>query len=123
MAMNGKKILLQRKVGNDYVTFAATRSHDFAANVDLEEKSAPTDNDWLHYDVSRKSWQFTSNYLVGEVKDLLQVGTVYQLKVINSDNANDYLTGEAVLTSCRITATLGNLTQGSFVFVGNGALQ
>ena len=32
------------------------------------------------------------------------------------------MTGSAILRTCKITATRGNLIQGTFTFVGNGAL-
>jgi hypothetical protein len=57
------------------------------------------------------------------VQDLLQVGNTFTLKIRGrNDNDATGVTGSAILKTCKITATNGNLVQGVFQFTGNGAL-
>ena len=55
---------------------------------------------------------------------LLQVGQSFAIQLVGREgtSVSTLLTGTATLKTCRITATIGNLVQGSFQFDGNGAL-
>jgi hypothetical protein len=59
----------------------------------------------------------------GDNNNLLRVGETYEISFAPQSGATGIgVTGYAILKTCRITATLGNLIQGSFQFVGVGAL-
>ena len=56
--------------------------------------------------------------------NLLNIGTTYHLKIGGrSASGANTLKGYAILTACKVTATRGNLVQGSFSFQGSGALE
>ena len=122
MAILGNNILIFR----DGTAIAGTVSNEVQAAADMIEKSSPTSGDWKEYLSGRKEWSVNVSFLVLEnldVRDLLTVGTTYTLKFRGRDSAdNTGVTGQAILKVCKITATIGNIAQGSFQFVGNGAL-
>lgn len=139
------------KLGNNVMIFcdgkviAGTRSNDAQSEVDLIEKSSPTSGLWRQYVAGRRQWTMNTNYLVMSddgVRDLLKVGTEYTLSFraiytipempdITPLADGQYpgtsfgagVTGKAILKVCKITATIGNLVQGTFQFVGNGELK
>ena len=70
--------------------------------------------------------QVSVSYLVGDtttIKSLLgKVGATVSLSWKMRDDAADTMGGDAILTSCKISGTRGNLVQGSFSFKGTGEL-
>lgn len=127
-AINGNNIIVYR----GGTAIAAVKSHEIQVNNDLIEISSASDGEWKHYIQSRKEWTLNVNYLVmadspagisAKVRELLTVGTAYTLRVhgrAETDSAG--VGGQAILKTCRIVATRGNLVQGSFSFVGTGPL-
>lgn len=121
------------KVGNNVLIYqdgkviAGTKSNDAQSDADLIEKSSPNSGAWREYVAGRNSWTMNTNYLVladNGVRDLLKVGTEYTLTFKERGRADtDGVTGKALLKTCKITATMGNLVQGTFQFVGNGELK
>lgn len=104
---------------------AGTRSNEIETSVETIEVSSPTQGYWGNIITGRKRWQLTTNYLmstVDDLGDLLNVGSTYTL-LTKASGGSSYLSGSAILTTCKITATVGNLVQGSFVFQGNGPLE
>ena len=103
--------------------------------IEIASATQGTDRECI---VGRKQWQVTVNYLLmyatyqemftypnASMTDALLVGNSYTLKFKNRANHYDQpitLKGTAILRTCKITATRGNLIQGTFTFVGNGAL-
>ena len=123
MAVNGNSILIYR--GSTLI--AGTRSNEITTDTDLIEVSDVSQNTWRSYVAGMKSWQVTVNYLVPavtNVSDLLSVGTSYTISIRtrSGSTVTNRLTGSAILKTCKITATRGNLVQGSFQFVGTSAL-
>jgi hypothetical protein len=54
---------------------------------------------------------------------MLEVGTTLQVVFKERNEANSTgVSGSATIKTCKITATRGNLIQGTFVFQGSGAL-
>lgn len=122
MATNGNDIIVYR----DGTAIAATRSADLPAECNMIEVSSPNSAQWREYIPGRKGWTLTVTWLVvaeTDVRALLNVGTSYTLK-FKGRSATDAqgVTGTAILKTCRITATRGNVVQGSFAFQGSGAL-
>lgn len=110
----------------DGVVIAGTKSNEVEVEAEMIEKSSPESGGWREYVAGRKSWNMTVNYLLladSGVRDLLNVDKEYMLVFKGRDAADSTgVTGWALLKTCRITATLGNLVQGTFQFVGNGPL-
>ena len=134
MALNGNIILVQV----DGHTIAGTKTTEIQVDSELIEIASATQGDYREFIVGRKQWQVTVNYLLmyatyqtmftypnASLTDALLVGNSYTLKFKNRANHYDQpitLKGTAILRTCKITATRGNLIQGTFTFVGNGAL-
>lgn len=122
MAIKGNNILIY----SNGTAIAGTVSNEIQSGAELIEISSPTSGQWKEYIASRKSWSINVSYLLladDGVRDLLNVGTSYTLKFRGRNSAdNTGVTGTAILKSCKITATKGNLVQGSFTFQGTSSL-
>ena len=134
MALNGNIILVQL----DGHTIAGTKTTEIQVDSELIEIASASQGAYREFIVGRKQWQVTVNYLLmyatyqtmftypnAALTDALLVGNSYTLKFKNRANHFDQpitLKGTAILRTCKITATRGNLIQGTFTFVGNGAL-
>ena len=121
--MNGNNIIIRDSAGT---LIAATKSNEWQTEAETIEVSSPTQGAWRAYIAGRKEWGVTTSFLVSAVNDIkkcLNIGTSYTLNFCeNTTNYPVKLTGSAILKTCRITATRGNLCTGSFQFVGNGEL-
>ena len=121
--MTGKDIKLVLLQGGTALASAAIKSHDIEAQAEMIERASATQQEWKEYVTGHKGWKVTASYLLltsAKVADLLYVGQTFdvQLKV----GEVTLLTGQVLMQSVKHTATTGNLTQGSFSFLGNGPL-
>lgn len=107
-------------VYNGDTPFAATKSDHIQCGCEKIEIASPDTGQWADFIAGRKKWSLTVDYLVSQMQDLLNVGTVYTLK-IQIDRYN-YVSGKALLETCDIQSSVGNLAKGSFKFQGKGAL-
>lgn len=121
MAANGNTLIIKR--GSSVI--AGTKSNEIQCGCETIEVSSPTQGQWRKYIAGRKDWSVSVGYLVTDAEsvenDILTVGQTYTLNVYDRTGWL-ILTGQAICTTCRITATKGNLIQGSFSFKGTGAL-
>lgn len=118
--MNGNNILIYK----DNTLIGAVKGQDISADSDIIEVSTPSSGQWKTYIKGRKSWDVSVSYLVlaeSGLDDLLDVGESYTLK-IQVRGSQTYVSGSAILTSCKITANRSNLVKGSFTFKGTGPL-
>lgn len=123
--MNGLNIIVTKKVGNNYTAIAATKTNEIQTECETIEVASANDGEWKHHIAGRKEWGLSVSYLISAVSnldDLLLVGSTYKLRIQNQ-SGSDYIQGDAILKSVKQTASIGNLVQGSFQFVGNGALE
>ena len=119
-------------LGNNIIVFmngqaiAGTKSDEIQVDSETIEIASATDQDWVHLIAARKSWSLTVGWLVmanQDVRKLLLAGSVVTIKIKGrGDTDANGLSGSAIIRTCKITATRGNLAQGSFAFVGNGPL-
>lgn len=123
--------------GNDVIiladgaAIAGSKSCTITIKGDTIEVSGPNQGIYREYISSRKDWEITTNHLVKAdttadtpIKAMAaRVGIAYTIKVQVREFDDDTLTGTAICTQCKITATRGNLLQGSFTFTGTGALE
>jgi hypothetical protein len=124
MKHKGKDLLI---LLND-VAIANSKSCDINMDCEEIETSSPDDGNWKHFIPRRMSWKVTTSYLVEAkgtpIKSCLSLpGKIFTIKVESRDLSDDVMTGQALCTNCKITGTKGNLTQGSFTFLGIGALK
>lgn len=105
---------------------AGTKSDEIQVDSETIEIASATDQGWTHYISGRKSWSLTVGWLVlanTDVRKALLVGSSVTIKIKGRGDADaNGLQGSAIIRTCKITATRGNLATGSFAFVGNGPL-
>ena len=131
MATNGNSIL----VYSGSTLIAGLKSNSAQTDTDLGEKAAATSGKWKSYLTYRNSGSISVGYLVmadtsalgvsggNGVKDLLQTGKEFTLVFKKRNAANSAgVQGTYILKTVRIDAQFGNLVQGAFHFVLNGAL-
>ena len=121
MAILGNNILIYR----NGTAIAGTVSNEIQSGAEVIEISSPTSGQWKEFIAGRKSWSVNVNFLVLAVSDptyLLLVGESYTLTFRSRATSTGGVTGTAILKTCKITATKGNLVQGSFQFVGSSQL-
>ena len=124
--MNGKNIIICILDETSKTPIAATKSNEWKTYVEDIEVSSPTQGDWVDRIAGRKDWSVTTSYLVtavSDVKKCLNVGAKYRICFCeNTAGFPVILQGQAMLKECNGIATLANLLQGSFQFVGCGML-
>ena len=120
MAINGNNILIY--VGGSLV--AGTRSNEIQVNREVMEIASPSSGEWREFIAGRKDWGFTITWLVSSHTDiqqlLLDAGTV-TVRIVSRDESLG-LTGTAIVQTCRMTFTRGNLAQGVLQLKGSGPL-
>ena len=85
--------------------------------------SSPQDGDWQHYRKGKSSWVVRVNCLVMGIQGMvLRNGQTYTLRMEVRSLASDFVQGTALCTAANVTGVRGNMAQGSFEFVGSGAL-
>ena len=107
--------------------FAATKSNEVQTECETIEVANADAGDWRDYIAGKKAWSFTVNWLVGSANDiarLLSVGQTYSIRIYTrtSSTSTLRLSGSAICQQCKITATRGNISVGSFAFKGDGEL-
>lgn len=107
---------------------AATRSDEIQSDCGMIPIASPDTGDWEAYLAGRKSWSINKGWLVvsteysaDDLEKLLLVGTTVTIRIIGRDRTYG-LTGTAIVRSCTVRGTRGNLASGSFVFQGSGPL-
>jgi len=121
MATHGNNILVTASDGSIY----ASKSCDITRDCEVVEIASPSSGTAREYIAGRTDWSVSCTYLVGTGKiktDLLKVGATVTL-TISERGTQTSVSGSAIITQCHITATRGNLVQGSFSFKGNGTLE
>lgn len=120
MAILGKDII----VTQNGTIIAGLRSNEIQTEVETIEVASPSSGEWRSRIAGRKDWNVSAGYLVlagSGMAALLSVGSTYTLRI--GPRTAGGVFGTAILTTCSITATIGNLVQGSFKFEGVGPLQ
>ena len=125
MALNGNNIFISLDGTN--TPFAGTKSNEIQTESGIIEVSSPDTGEWEDCLAGRKKWSFTVNFLVGnpdDIANLLMAGNTYNIGLYSRSENSPILrlSGKAICQSSKITATKGNLTQGSFSFRGKGPL-
>lgn len=126
--MNGNRLIIKR-AGTAIAASKSMEIDTYSETEDLSNYGNATGNRWKRYIASRYGWSVTSSWLVTSSSivsgNLLSVGARYQLEVAYNEpgsSATTLVTGYAICTRCKITATIGSLVNGSFEFLGDGPL-
>lgn len=123
MVIHGKDIQIQNYNGSSIV--AAARTCEVSIQADIIETATPTSGTFRTFIAGRKDWSVSVGYLVASEDGagiLLNVGDTVHIRILYTA-ANVWLHGYAIIQQCRITANIGSLAQGSFVFKGSGPLE
>ena len=108
-----------------WLPIGCTKSHEIHYEGDMQEVSSPSSGSAKEYMPGRTGWIINTNYLVlqdSQVRDILMVGQKFKLSFCPRNAQSSGVTGEAYMKVCKITATRGNLIQGTFQFQGTGPL-
>lgn len=122
--MTGKDIIVVISQSGTALASTRIRSHGIQTKADTIEIASSSQQSWREYIAGRKEWSLTVSYLVlasAKIADLLKIGQTFSITVKDSDSTTS-VSGSAILTAVKQTATVGNLAQGSFTFQGSGAL-
>jgi len=118
--------------GNDIIVIlngeaiAATKSDELQVGCESIPISSRTNGDWTDVIAGRKSWTLTTGFLIAnQLKffDGIEMVGMYVILRIKHRTGTTWYEGTALCTQFRVTATKGNLVQGSFAFQGKGKLE
>ena len=121
--MTGKDITIILSQNGTALASTRIRSNEVQTLADAIEKASATEQEWKEFVAGRKEWSVTVGYLVmatSQVSDLLYAGQMFDITI--KSGSTNCLTGRALMTAVKQTATIGNLAQGSFSLKGSGAL-
>lgn len=119
--MNGNNIIVSR----GGTAIAGVKSNEIQVEGDTIEIASTSSGAWREYLAGRKGWSLSVSYLMFAdtgLAELLNEGTTYTISVSGRGTGASSVSGSAILKTCKITASRGNLVHGSFQFVGTGAL-
>lgn len=131
MGTNGNDIIVYKMVGQNWTAIAATRSDEVTVDGEVIPIASDNANDqgWTRNIAGRKSWSLNVSWLVTAVSDIEQVllvGTRIKLHIGargGYSGSSGGLTGFAIVKTAKATMTRGSLANGTFAFVGDGALE
>ena len=132
MILQGKNLIV--KANGEVI--AAAKSCTLNIDCEIIKVSSPTDGQWEHIIAGMKSWSVSTTHLLKMERMIDRplhgyldpIGQSFTLQLELNDitiegfHVTETLTGSAICKSSQITATKGNLMQGSFKFQGNGPL-
>lgn len=124
MILHGKDLRIVVNDNGESVIVAGVKSCSIDVECDEIEISSSTSSKWKEYMSGRMSWQINLSFLVmtgTTAADVLKEGTTVSVKVKDGGTGSQ-LTGTAFFKTYHVEGTTGNLSQGTFVLRGTGAL-
>lgn len=126
MAENGNNIIVFVQSGNSWVAVAGTKSDELQVDGDQIEIATRNSGQWREFLAGRNTWSLQVGWLVssvGDIRNVLQVNTRVKLRIgARTWASGTGLEGYAIIKTCKVSMQRGNLANGSFVFLGDGAL-
>lgn len=110
----------------DGTAIAGAKSCEINVDGEQIETATPSKGTWRTFLAGRKEWSVSCGFLIPASgtplkSEAAMVNTTVTLTV-QSGLSGDTLTGSAIVKAWKASGTIGNLSQGSFQFRGNGAL-
>lgn len=110
----------------DGTAIAGAKSCEINVDGEQIETASPSKGTWRTFLAGRKEWSVSCGFLIPASgtplkSEAAMVNTTVTLTV-QSGLSGDTLTGSAIVKAWKASGTIGNLSQGSFQFRGNGAL-
>lgn len=118
MILHGRNLIITA----DGVAIAAARSCEINIQTDEIETASPDDGSWKHVITGRKSWSINVSYLVPSGTFPTSAQMVGTIVTLNVSDGSVQMQGSALVKAWKTNGTLGNLSQGSYQFTGNGSL-
>lgn len=127
MILFGNDVLIAEVGGN---VFAASKSCTIEVQCDSIDVAPPTGSGaWRDSIGGQKEWSLTMSFIMSDedLPKLLTVGAEFDLWIYpraaeQSGSTLPTLQGTALCTEVKVTATRGNIANGSFRFTGRGEL-
>lgn len=112
----------------DGVAIAAAKSCTVSMSINDIEAASDTNGSAKTFLPTQKEWTVRCNTLVTSLTGhFANIGDTIRLSMAVCDweknPTTDRMTGDAIVTSASITASVGNLVTGSFSFKGSGSLE
>lgn len=109
-----------------FTPFYASKSSTIQVGSETIEISSPTTGLWRDHIAGRKNWSVSTSFLLlalwHATDTLTAVGSKFHIRIYDRTDSSRYMDGRAILKTAKVTATRGNLVQGSWEFVGCGEL-
>lgn len=110
----------------DGTAIAGAKSCEINVDGEQIETASASTGTWRTFLAGRKEWSVSCGFLIPASgtplkSEVAMVNTTVTLTV-QSGLSGDTLTGSAIVKAWKASGTIGNLSQGSFQFRGNGAL-
>ena len=123
MMIHGRNLLIYQ----NGVAIAAAKSCTISMSIGDIEAASDTDGKAKTFLPTQKEWTVRCSTLVTSlIGHMADIGNTVRLSMVVCDweknPTPDRLTGEAIVTSASISASVGNLAQGNFQFRGTGEL-
>lgn len=118
--LKGKDLLIYA----DGQVVAAAKSCRISMDRDTEEVSSPTAGRNKAFRAGRKEWSVSVSTLLTSVYgSILRQSQTVRLSFVVAGSASDRMTGTAIVQRVEVTAAMGRLALGSFIFKGSGKLE
>lgn len=101
---------------------AGAKSCEISVDGEQIEISSPGDGQWRNYLAGRKGWQVSVGYLLSAGTFPTEAAMVNTTVTVVVSDGTTMMQGQAIVKSWKATGNIGNLANGSFVFLGTGAL-
>ena len=123
--IKGNDLIISKAEGS---AIAASKTCEINMNCELKEISSPSSGAFKSFIAGRKEWSVSLQYMVPAegttvMNRILSVGKTYTLTCKVRGSETDTLSGTAICTECKITASRGNMLTGNFSFKGTGPLE
>lgn len=123
MTYTGKDLRILTPITGGYgPIIAAARSCEVNVEGEQIEISSPSDGQWRNYLAGRKGWSISVGYLLGAGTFPTEAEMVNTTVTLVVSDGTAMMQGQAIVKSWKATGNIGNLANGSFVFLGTGAL-
>lgn len=119
----GKNLKIMKPVNDGYSPIiAGAKSCEIIVDGEQKEISSPGDGQWKNYLAGRNGWQVSVGYLLSAGTFPTEAAMVNTTVTLIVSDGTTMMQGSAIVKSWKATGNLENLSNGSFVFLGNGPL-
>lgn len=120
MIIQGGNVIIS--VGGQAI--AASKTCSISLDVELIEVASTVGGDFREFIPGRLSWKVSTEQLISQFASNLLLATGQRVTLQITVKGDQDLTGDgqAIVTSCRVSAARGSIAAGQFEFTGSGYL-